>query len=72
MMVQASFAWPDVPEKGMSSHYCQYSVIQWNFISVTNVIVTRKNVIAKLFRAGVTGRLTTTTKDWGEPLPRSI
>ena len=65
-----SLAWPDVPGKGTSGHYCQHSVIQWNFISVTSRnSVTRENVIAKSLCTGVNGRLTTITKDWGEPLP---
>ena len=41
-------------EKGTSGHYCQHSVIQWNFINVTSrQSVTRKNVIAKRLHAGV-------------------
>ena len=31
-----SLARPDVPGKGTSGHYCQHSVIQWNFIRVTS------------------------------------
>ena len=68
-----SLAWPDVPEKATSGHYCQHSVIQCNFISVTSHhTVTRKNIIAKRLRAVVTGRLMTVTKDWDELLPPSI
>ena len=62
-----------VPEKGTSGHYCQHSVIEWNFISVASRhSVTSKIVIAKRLRAVVTGGLTTATKDRGEPLPPSI
>ena len=51
-----SLAGLDVPGKGTSGHYCQHSVIQWNFISVTSRhSVTRKNVIANRLCAGVTG-----------------
>ena len=67
-MCVCSLAWPDIQAKGTSGHYCQHSVIQWNFISVTSRhSVTHEN--AKRLCAGVNGRLTTITKDWGEPLP---
>ena len=38
-----SLARPDVPGKGTSGHYCQHSVIQWNFIRVTS----RRSVTSK-------------------------
>ena len=59
-----SLAWPDVPGKGTSGHYCQHSVIQWNFIRVTS---RRSRETAQSRNA-----LTTITRDCGVSLPRSM
>ena len=63
--------------RGTSGHYCQHSVIQWNFIRVTS----RRSVTSKKCNCAmramrnwsfISAGLTSITRDCGVSLPRSM
>ena len=68
-LVCTSLAWPDVPGKGTSGHYCQHSVIQWNFIGVTS----RHSVIARKCNCKASSRWCKwQTNDYHQGLGRTV